>query len=258
MSAAELVEILQATTSDGEPYKDQINLLEAEVSKRPSNVSGNLHNEVVGLRYITSRHKETLCSPLPPISMYKTDFMIKWTCSDRQKGTRMMIINPKMMKRLIECVQTEKKRFATALLGLRYKGKCPKRATKYVAHHANLLIYDGMTRTVERFDPLGGWLSTYNSHELDRKLEKLFKGYDIKYKNPNYCPSISFQTLQVREKQFHHGLCAAWTLWFLDYRLSNAHIEDTSKLVKYGLEELKKKPSMTKFILDYLSYILSN
>lgn len=102
--------------------------------------------------------------------------------------------------------------------------------------HANYIIYDIKKHEIERFEPSGSHNPHklhYNPALLDTLLEKKFKEINnkIKYIRPiEYLPKIGFQLLDIMEgfkfKKIGDpgGFCAAWTMWYVDMRLSNPYI----------------------------------
>ncbi len=243
---------MQQTTAHDEPYAVAIDLLMKKMEKHKSDVKGSIENELQGLRYIINKHKQVFCSFLPKVVVKRKDFMIIWEC--KNKDERVLRIPKNFFTSIVACLAKENKRYGAILMSLRHR-TCKRRE----GAHANVLIYDKETNTVERFDPNGGWRNKFSASELDRELARHFKLFNVEYKIPNdFCPAVSFQSLQGKERRFKHGLCAAWTLWYLDFRLSNPRISDPSVLVKHALDALKKEPSMTTFILDYISHVLAS
>ena len=254
----EILEVLKYTNKDDKILLNTINLLEYQVESQSKDVIGSAKNEINGLMFILNKHKDILCTYIPP-NVYK-QFMIVWTCIvHKKKGSKIGIkkrelqIDENIINYLYNCVKNPNIKYAAVLVSIQYH-TCKESEVKA---HANLLIYNKMTHTIERFDPIGAFRKVYDNKRLDKQLSEYFKKYNIKYKSPDdYCPRISFQKLQGKEKQFKHGLCAAWTLWFLDFKLSNSHINDSKTLINLALEKLKTSSSLTDFILNYIRYIL--
>ena len=124
------------------------------------------------------------------------------------------------------------------------------------------MIYSKLNHTIERFDPIGSKRTKYDNIKLDKNLFKFFESYGIKYKSPNdICPRIAFQRLQAMEQNtsIKHGLCASWSLWFLDLKLSNPEISSTNKLIKLALNKLTDRHSsvLTDFIVNYIKFVIN-
>lgn len=105
-------------------------------------------------------------------------------------------------------------------------------------NHANGLLYDFETDTMERFEPHGSDYPNRFNYNPDLLDEILFKKVSvlintirgentiIKYYQPkNYMPKIGFQTFENNEISINknigdpNGFCALWTIWYFDYRL---------------------------------------
>jgi hypothetical protein len=99
--------------------------------------------------------------------------------------------------------------------------------------HANMLIYDKINNTLERFEPHGQiTLDIYNPPLLDKSLPAMFEknitGKPVKYiALEAFCPAKGPQVLEeiAREKMgitFNtgKGLCSVWSFIYADIRLS--------------------------------------
>jgi hypothetical protein len=253
----DILKTLKDTTENVSVLKE-IDILIKESDSKSIDVAGSAKNEINGLKYIMNKHKDILCSYIPS-STYK-QFMFVWTCSlIKNKGSianfrkRELQTDPKIISYLNSCIKKKNIKYASVLLSIQYHN-CKE---KEIKAHANLLIYNKETNTIERFDPIGRSRIVYDNKQLDKKLSLYFNKYGISYLSPNdFCPKFSFQKLQGREKSFKFGLCAAWTLWYLDFKLSNSHIQDPKLLINLALEKLNTSNSLTKFILNYIRYVL--
>jgi len=146
--------------------------------------------------------------------------------------------------------------------------------------HANILIYDKNLKTIERFEPYGkDWPAgfNYNPTGLDHKLNKLFNNLldndniiNITYYEPHtYEQKIGFQTLDINEHSRENnigdpgGFCAAWSLWYVEMRISNPNI-DKIKLIPNLISYIRNKKlffrsiirSYTKHITDIRDELL--
>jgi hypothetical protein len=138
--------------------------------------------------------------------------------------------------------------------------------------HANYVIYDTKTKSMERFEPHGGQVANDKciNVNIDKLLKELFidkYGPDIilnYYKPIDYLPKIGFQTYQDNENKMlktdPSGFCAVWSGFFAESRLANPDI-DRNELVKRIFNNLKKnEQSLTDFIRNHSSFLedLSN
>ena len=136
--------------------------------------------------------------------------------------------------------------------------------------HANWLLYDKKTKSLERFESYGkiSDKSCLNPKGLDNEIEKLFKtnlgdDYIKNYYPPlSFLPARNIQTLQEEENEPLEvvGFCSVWSCFWIDLRLSNPNI-DRKKLFKLAiahLKDIKKQNGMsfTQFIRNYSGLIV--
>ena len=111
--------------------------------------------------------------------------------------------------------------------------------------HANMLIYDKVNGTLERFEPHGQiTLDIFNPGLLDRSLpvmfEKNISRKPVRYIAPEaFCPVKGPQVLEeiAREKMgitfnVGKGLCSVWSFIYADLRLSNPD-KSQSDIINY-------------------------
>ena len=115
--------------------------------------------------------------------------------------------------------------------------------------HANYIIYDNVTKEVERFEPHGATTPPglhYNPNLLDEILESRFKIIDktIKYIRPReFLPKIGFQLMDIHEHNKKKigdpsGFCALWAIWYVDMRLTYRDT-DRNELVKSLIKNIR-------------------
>lgn len=130
--------------------------------------------------------------------------------------------------------------------------------------HANILIYDKETKTLERFEPYG-IIPYLESEKLDKFIEmKLCKliDHDATYLRPqDIFENIGFQTISNDSSQYYKklgdpaGFCLAWTFWYLEMKASNINV-DSRELIKESLGEMvndniNRNKSVITFIRKY-------
>jgi ankyrin repeat protein len=101
-----------------------------------------------------------------------------------------------------------------------------------IGSHANILFWDIMNKTIERFEPNGSNYPmglNYNPELLDNLIENKFKEFDdITYYPPyKFLPPIGFQLLESLETDRckkigdPNGFCAVWCIWWVYQRMLN-------------------------------------
>jgi hypothetical protein len=195
------------------------------------------------MKYIGEKHKDVACvitkqNKINSNLVRKTDFAFVWNSE-----TEKLFVPKNMFKEIKNC----KKRFVVCYLSL--------------MSHANILIFDNVNKTLERFEPHGENTS-YIPEKLDNALISEFnKNFgDIKYITPlDFCPIISFQR---KEKSFDklkndpNGFCVAWSIWYADMRLTSPDIP-RDKLVNIAIDKIENKhKSFKNFIRNYSKFLV--
>lgn len=99
--------------------------------------------------------------------------------------------------------------------------------------HANMLIYDKVENTLERFEPHGQIsLDVFNPYLLDKSLPVMFEkrviGKPVRYISPQaFCPVKGPQVLEEIEREklgiqfaVGKGLCSVWSFIYANLRLT--------------------------------------
>ena len=135
--------------------------------------------------------------------------------------------------------------------------------------HANIMIYDRLNKSLERFEPYGSlddMITEKNKKcfevDIDEVLFDLFdkRGLIVEYFPPsNFIPQEGLQKKQENENSMHRtdpeGFCTMWSLFYCDLRLSNPDVE-REKLLDYTMESFRRnKKSLTTFIRDYANIV---
>jgi|LakMenEpi03Aug12_release.lakeMendotaPanAssembly.Ray.scaffolds.fasta_scaffold165502_1 ankyrin repeat protein len=99
--------------------------------------------------------------------------------------------------------------------------------------HANIIIYDKINNTLERFEPYGT-IPYLNNVALDNFIYDLGKrcfNSDLKYYKPkDIFGMVGFQTISndsnpnVKKLGDPMGYCLSWTFWYLEMKISNPDV----------------------------------
>lgn len=199
-----------------------------------------------GIQYILSKHHS--CS---------TSLGIQWRC---EKDERKIGVSKNFANEIRICY-LKPVRFIFIWLTLTELESCSSPQTINIAH-ANVLIYDKKSFSLERFDP-HGFNDKFDTPHLDLILPDFFSYYlpiNNFYTPLSYCPRISFQ---LREENIEKlstdpgGFCSAWTLWYIDLRLSNPDIS-RKEIVQFAINNISNSGSFRIFIRNYSSFIHSS
>ena len=137
--------------------------------------------------------------------------------------------------------------------------------------HANYMIYDRDTKSLERFEPYGkSFKSCSNPTNIDNKIKKLFNDnlksdfVENYYKPLDFLHTRSFQRIQEDEEEMSDGsdppggYCAIWSCWYAELRLSNPD-KNRKYVVKNALAKLKNSDlSFTEYIRNYTENVVKN
>lgn len=134
------------------------------------------------------------------------------------------------------------------------------KADGYIGKHGNALVYNVRTKEIEHFEPHGSRImDRYEPQNMYDTLEAYFKKVipEGRYIRPDeFCHHDEFfQTTENTEKGYvdEHGMCAVWTLWYIDIRLANASLSKDA-VVKKAMKALHKQGSFRRFITNYENY----
>jgi ankyrin repeat protein len=178
-----------------------------------------------------------------------------------------------LKKSLVNFIQNETKRYFIIPIGIELSNGA----------HANIILYDKQSNTIERFEPYGkDWPSgfNYNPKSLDHNLKNLFNNLlNTNNKNPiifkyydpaSYEQKIGLQTLDINEYNRGKsigdpgGFCAAWSLWYVEMRIFNKNI-NINELIPKLIDHIRSKRiyfrtvirSYTKNITDLRDNLLN-
>lgn len=210
-------------------------------------------NTLIGTLYFLKRFKNICVSNITEL---------KWFCKEGQIGkcTRYLMIPNDFVERIQLCEDDPSKRFILSFLTLYDQ----KSTGENKDGHQNVLIIDLQDRSVELFEPHGEASEIhFDQKELIVKLKKLFNdlGFPTFYETTDYCPKLSFQTLQELERAHTAddplGFCQTWSIWWVYYRLKNADFTGTRKeLTEKALKEINTHPqALTTLIRQYAKFI---
>jgi len=146
-----------------------------------------------------------------------------------------------------------------------------------IGAHANILIYNKLKDTLERFEPNGSDAPpnfNYNAKLLDNNLYNYFIKYfpNMTYLKPkDFLPKIGFQTYEniefykTRKLGDPGGFCVAWCLWYANHRIKYPEV-DAKEIVKIILVKIKYNNfsfkniirNFSKTICDYRDSLLES
>lgn len=167
-----------------------------------------------------------------------------------------LFVTDTFQKLFNKCLKNSDKRFIVSFFSFKTED----------CYHMNILIYDRNTNEVERFEPNGS--SAYEimeecqEEELDKYLEKYFKGLNIDYISPQvYCPNIGIQQIfETEDSEYEVGFCVTWSFLYANERLLHPELsrkETTKSMIKKLEKYIQKNGNYYDYFTDRISQILS-
>jgi Leucine-rich repeat (LRR) protein len=138
--------------------------------------------------------------------------------------------------------------------------------TETSSGHGNMLIYNTITKELERFEPhgskfYGAGITNKTWDALDIDIQSYFKNNNIeisKYYTPSdFCPLLGVQVLEERDVKEGDpgGFCQAWSTWYIELRLSNPDIS-RKDIMNIAIKKIEKSPKgFREYIRNYANFI---
>lgn len=161
--------------------------------------------------------------------------------------------------------------------------KCKKNKTHFLiipyanldtmGHHQNVLIYDLQADIIEHFEPHGSleslgdnyvtYLNTYNTSFLTKIFRYVLQNNNVKYYPPStICPIPGPQARENIYEAFDieptdpFGFCVIWSMWYVDLRLANPHVDRTNLIQQAMQTMINNDISFKKFIRTYANNLV--
>lgn len=238
--------------------RSTVDIMDIEMVDSPRHVRyrmGNEYGQVIMMKYFTQQYPIKAFMPKKvKWDIRKNEYMMLWdynTVTDSWELTY-----PKSLPNFLKAMQGSE--YAMILVRLKSKPKDDGR----VGYHLNSLLYNRKTNELEHFEPHGSMLADeYSPSQLYARLKDFLALHvpNITYVPPsNFCMHKSFfQTIEADEMGFatEHGMCAAWSLWYIEVRLKNPDLS-RDDVVKRALKALHRAGSFRTFIRNYEKYYM--
>jgi hypothetical protein len=228
----------------------------------------------LGIIYLLTKHRDScfILSDFVTPTLTWNKLGIEWKTSDvKFPGSTQYKLSNKVYygkftypksrlsfkKNIMNC-KRKKKKYIIIFVGLESEIK------NKTYGHSNVILYNIVNKEIEYFEPYGDSDSVnyvYHTKQLYIEIKETFDDNEIPYNNIyfplNYCP-IGPQVYDNHDEQKIQnrtfGYCCAWTLYYIDARLSNPGIE-REKLISQFIERYKDESIY--FINNYANFILN-
>lgn len=227
---------------------------------------------IVQLLMLNAKHQDT-CIFLPfeidPTSVHLKQHSLSYTTLTWNAGLNSlqpptMLSLKKLVDLLKECSANNEGRYIVIPLVLEHEDTDQ-------SGHLNVLIYDKIEKSAERYEPNGMNTPTgYNTSLMDEKIIK-FLSYifldnkeQIAYHKPqSFCPLKGLQYLEHMSRSglshlpfvMKRGTCSLWSIIYADERLSNPTLNRTQIHDKILLNIKNNDTNMYDFIISYLKNV---
>jgi hypothetical protein len=170
-------------------------------------------------------------------------------------------IPEKYVTHFFHCKSNVNIRFIVGLLNLEYRESVDH--IDYYSH-CNAILYDRFDNSIELFEPNGPTYRGVYINTTQTTLhinsivfhEKFTNVYLPHYYNTHDHGLQSIQYDETKTKRI--GFCGTWSIWWLNYRFKNAHLELTRKeLFDYAIATIRTSDiCYTKYLVTYETEIL--
>lgn len=245
---ADIIAIVNSSNPLNKKTQQTLDLLWAP-DVESTRASGNFFDLISGILYFAKKHSN-ICIILDENNYPAID----WECENKKRKLDFPVNFDAMFNKC----KNSNKRFTIGFLTL----KCLKGCNNCTTNdgHQNSFLYDKEDDSLELFEPYGSSVSEdddFEANKLYSEFGSYFKkNYGIKnfYPPNSFCPSVGVQKMEedvAGKLTDPFGFCIIWSLWWIDYRLSNPNV-DRKTLIIESIKNYKKDPSqMKRFIRNY-------
>ena len=183
-------------------------------------------------------------------------FMWSQTSLEWQEKSKLFVVPPGLWESIKDCLKKGSE-FIVIPMGFNCDNKFG---------HQNFLIYNSITKEMERFEPNGGVVNPClkNPKMIPQLIDLFHKNVKkdmIKtfYEPLDFCPAKSFQLIQHNDGTRHKtekGFCLSWSYWYADTRLRNPN-KTRKQVFDMALNSLysNKFVPFTSFIRSFSNFL---
>lgn len=223
--------------------------------------TGNSLDDLFAQVHIYKKHSKLLCDNV--IKHYLNDiknnyFISKYKIKSRHIDVELyksiyilydidndtLEYSEKLPKIIVKC----NKRFISLVVTL----------TGTIGGHANAIIIDKKTKTLERFEPHGFRINIYDMNKLDKHMNIFAKKFKLNYLSPiNLGTSIGPQSQEEQSRIFGDpgGFCIIWSTAYVDIRLSNPNVSPEKLFDKVLIQLRDRNMRIRDYIRKYVKYL---
>jgi len=241
------------------PLTSPLRMMQPDIKGKIANTTSPWY-DLIGMLWLLHNHPKE-CVAIPKGLLTHSGkisvpvFMWSQTSLEWQEKSKLFVVPPGLWESIKDCLKKGSE-FIVIPMGF----NC------YKFGHQNFLIYNTITKEMERFEPYGSGISDpclKNPKMITQLLDLFHKNVKkdmIKrfYEPLDFCPAKSFQVIQNdgTRKKTEKDFCLSWSYWYADTRLRNPN-KTRKQVVDMALNSLysNKFVPFTSFIRSFSNFL---
>jgi hypothetical protein len=243
------------------PLTSPLHMMQPDIKGKITNTTTPWY-DLIGMLWLLHNHPKE-CVAIPKGLLTRAGkisvpvFMWSQTSLEWQEKSELFVAPPGLWGSIKDCLKKASE-FIVIPMGFNCNNKFG---------HQNFLIYNSITKEMERFEPNGGVVNNpclKNPKMIPQLIDLFHKNVKkdmIKsfYEPLDFCPAKSFQIIQDNDGTKHKtekGFCLSWSYWYADTRLRNPN-KTRKQVVDMALNSLysNKFVPFTSFIRSFSNFL---
>jgi hypothetical protein len=243
------------------PLTSPLHMMQPDIKGKITNTTTPWY-DLIGMLWLLHNHPKE-CVAIPKGLLTRAGkisvpvFMWSQTSLEWQEKSELFVAPPGLWGSIKDCLKKGSE-FIVIPMGFNCNNKFG---------HQNFLIYNSITKEMERFEPNGGVVKNpclKNPKMIPQLIDLFHKNVKkdmIKsfYEPLDFCPAKSFQIIQDNDGTKHKtekGFCLSWSYWYADTRLRNPN-KTCKQVVDMALNSLysNKFVPFTSFIRSFSNFL---
>jgi hypothetical protein len=243
------------------PLTSPLHMMQPDIKGKITNTTTPWY-DLIGMLWLLHNHPKE-CVAIPKGLLTRAGkisvpvFMWSQTSLEWQEKSELFVVPPGLWESIKDCLKKGSE-FIVIPMGFNCKNKFG---------HQNFLIYNSITKEMERFEPNGEIVNNrclknpkMIPHLIDLFHKNVKKDMIKSFYEPlDFCPAKSFQLIQNNDGTKHKkekGFCLSWSYWYADTRLRNPN-KTRKQVVDMALNSLysNKFVPFTSFIRSFSNFL---
>ena len=243
------------------PFTSPLHMMQPDITGKITNTTSPWY-DLIGMLWLLHNHPKE-CVVIPKGLLTKSGKIdrpiVMWsqTSLEWQEKWNYFVVPPGLWQSVKDCLKKGSE-FIVIPMGFNCSDNWG---------HQNFLIYNSITKEMERFEPNGSNITIpclKNPKMIPQLIDLFHKNVKkdmIKtfYEPLDFCPPKSFQFIQHHDGTRHKtekGFCLSWSYWYADTRLRNPN-KTRKQVIDMALNSLyaNKSVSFTSFIRSFSAFL---